>query len=330
MQSVEPKVAVITGASSGIGEATAYLMAERGINVVLAARRRTLLDEVAARCRAMGVDVLVVEADVSIDDDVDRLAQATIDEFGSFDVWINNAAVTVLGSFEEMPPEMFRKVIETNFFGYAYGAWAALRQFRAQGRGLIVNVSSVFGVIPSPYETPYVASKFAVRGFSGALRQELHLQGDKNIHVCTVLPAAIDTPIYKNSANLTGREVQPPPPLYPASKVAEAIVGLIDMPQAEVIVGRAGKGMAVVRALLPEAVFEALFGRYIEALHFKGRTAAVTPGNLFNPGAVGGVSGNWPQASPRRKAAYAAAAVSAGLALAWWIRSHKHSGDAHD
>jgi short-subunit dehydrogenase len=324
------QVAVITGASSGIGEATAYRLAEQGVNLVLGARRRSLLDEVAARCCAAGVEAIAVEVDVSNEDDVDKLAQAAIDRFGSFDIWINNAAVSVLGTFEDMPPEMFRKVIETNFFGYAYGAWAALRQFRAQGSGLIVNVSSVFGIISSPYEAPYVASKFAVRGFSGALRQELQLQGDKDIHVCTVMPAAIDTPFYKNSPNLTGRELKAPPPLYAAAKVADAIARLIDEPQAEVIVGSAGKQMAVLHAVLPKALFEGLFGQYIKLAHFTRKTAPITPGNLFNPGMVGGISGNWPKASPRRKAAYAAAAVGAGVALAWWIHSLKNQEATDD
>lgn len=318
-------VAVITGASSGIGEATAYRLAEKGMDLVLAARQTDALEGVAATCREMGVDVITASCDVAIEDDVDRVAQAAVDAFGSFDVWINNAGVTLLGSFSEMPPEMFRRVIETNFFGYVYGARAALRQFEARERGTLINVASVAGMVPLPYESAYVASKYAVRGWSASLRQEMDLTGFPDIDICTVIPATIDTPIYRNAANLTGKEVRPIGPVYEASKVADTIANLIDEPLAEVIVGNAGRWMGLWRILLPGAVFERIFGRYVDFVHFRKGEAPITPGNLFNPGDAAGISGEWPRMSPKRKALVGVAAVGALAALAFIIKRKKGS-----
>jgi hypothetical protein len=186
----------------------------------------------------------------------------------------------------------------------------------------------VFGMVASPYESPYIASKFAVRGFSASLRQELDLQGLAGIDVCTVSPSTIDTPIYRNAANLTGREVRPVPPLYDAAQVADAVYGLINEPRTEIIVGGAGRTLALSRALLPGAVFERIFGRYIDAAHFKGQEAPLTPGNAFNPGELLGISGNWPRWSSKRKIIAAAVAVGTVSALLLTLKAKKGRADA--
>lgn len=312
------RVAVITGASSGIGEATALALAQAGVDVVLAARRIALLEEVAERCRAFGVHALPVETDVSQPDEVDFLSQTAIDEFGSYDIWINNAAVTLVGQFTDMSPEMFRKVVDTNFYGYVYGAWAAMGQFQAQGHGTLINISSVFGVVPTPYETPYVASKFAIRGFSAALRQEIELLDLPNVHVCTVLPSAIDTPIYRNAANVSGQGIKPPAPIYPVEEVVNSIIGLLDEPRPEIYVGRAGHSIAFLRGVLPAGLFERLFGKYIEMTHFTHEKTPAMPGNVFEPGGYEGISGRWPKEHMAKKVLYASAGVALGLGLLYW------------
>jgi short-subunit dehydrogenase len=318
------RVAVITGASSGIGRAIAIALASRGIDVVVAARRVALLREVTVACRQYGVRAIAVETDVTNQDEVDRLGQAVIDEFGSYDIWINNAAITMLGSFMELQPDMFRRVIETNLFGYVYGAWTALRQFKAQEHGVLINISSLLGRVPSPYESPYVASKYAVTGLSASLRQEMELMNLHNVHICTVIPAAIDTPIYRNAANITGRPVRPIAPLYSVDAVTAAVLRLIDEPQAEVVVGRAGRQTALLYTFLPRKVFEHLYGRYIDASHFRKGKAPIVPGNVFVPGEYEGVSGGWFRPLWKRKHTYyAAAGFVAGVGLLLWYALRK-------
>ncbi|MFP2896047.1 SDR family NAD(P)-dependent oxidoreductase [Corallococcus sp. 4LFB] len=242
------KVIVITGASSGIGRATALLLAKKGTHVVLAARREDPLEALAAECESHGVQALVVPTDVADAGAVKKLAEAAVGAFGHFDGWVNNAGVYMLGSLEETPDEAFRQLMETNFFGTVSGARVALARFRRQGYGTLVNVSSTFGAVPAPYLSAYVASKFAVRGFSASLRQELLETG---IDVCTVMPAAIDTPLWRHTANYTGWRIRPVEPVYTPERVARTILRVLRHPQDEVIVGPAGKSFAAMHGLLP-------------------------------------------------------------------------------
>jgi NAD(P)-dependent dehydrogenase (short-subunit alcohol dehydrogenase family) len=241
-------VVLITGASSGIGRATAQLIAQRGGSVVLVARTSEALNEVARECEQAGGRALAVPADVTDEAQVKAAAQRAIEHFGRVDVWVNDAAVSLLASFEEAPPDAFRRVIETNFFGYVHGARAILPHFRERKQGILINVASVMGKIGAPYATAYVASKFAVTGFSESLRMEL--QNFPGIHVCTVLPATIDTPLFQHAANFTGRAVNAPPPVYAPEEVAEAIVQTILRPQREVAVGNTRR-MVAMRTLAP-------------------------------------------------------------------------------
>lgn len=228
-------VVVITGASSGIGRATARAFARRGASVVLAARRKEALDEVAQECRALGVRALAVPTDVSVEAEIDQLASRAIEEFGYFDVWVNNAGMGMNARVVDAPTDAFKKVIDTNLMGTVYGSRAALRHFVARKSGVLVQVSSVLGIMPAPFVGAYVASKFATVGLSSVLRQEtLNLP---SVHVCTVLPGSIDTPIYKQSANYSGLPVRAMPPVISVDRVARAIVGTVIFPRREVVVG---------------------------------------------------------------------------------------------
>lgn len=290
-RAIPDSVVVITGASSGIGRATALAFARRQATVVLAARRERPLRELATECERLGGRALAVPTDMTDEVAVQTLARRAVDRFGRIDVWINNAAVTLLSRFEESPPDAYRRVIETNLFGYIYGARAALPRFREQGSGILINNISVFGAIGGPYESAYVTAKFGIRGLSQSLRQELRDAPD--IHVCTVLPESVDTPLFQHAANYTGRAVKPLSPVIAAEKVAGVMLDLVEEPRREVMVGAGGRLLTLFHTLAP-SLTERAMAALVERDHFQDRSAPPTMGNLFEPMPEWtSVSGGW-------------------------------------
>jgi short-subunit dehydrogenase len=282
---------VITGASSGIGRATAGLFAEDGADLVLAGRDEGTLEVVAEECRARGATVITVPTDVSSEAEVGRLAEAAVDRFGGIDVWVGNASLYSFGTFEQTPSSTFDRLISVNLLGQVYGARAALGVFRRQDRGVLVSVASVYSRIASPLVSPYVTSKFGLLGFLEVLRMELRDAPD--IHVCAVLPATIDTPIHQHAANYTGHPVRPLPPVSDPVRVARAIVRVSHRPRRLTQVGRVQSLVVYVRALAP-AAYEAVIARAYPALALKRGSMPVAEGNLSQADReVTGITGGW-------------------------------------
>lgn len=322
---LQDKVVVITGASSGIGRASAHEFARKGANVVLAARREALLQEVAQECKQLnGKEALAVPTNVADEVAVQNLARQAFDKFGRIDVWVNNAGVGAFGRFEETPPEVYRQVIETNFFGTTYGVRAVLPYMRQQGQGIIINNASLLATVAGPYYSAYTASKHAIRALGESLRQEIEALDDVNIHICTVMPATIDTPFFRHAANYTGRAVKALPPVYPPEQVAHTIVKCAEHPQREVFVGNSGRMISLTHNLAP-VLGEGMLAQQIDKGHFKPEASAATDGNTLSPMEEGaGISDGWNGASKTTARSFATvglATAATGL-LAWvWLRN---------
>ncbi len=308
------KVAVITGASSGIGRATAIEFAKNGYDIVLAARRQSELQNVAEVCEQFGIRPMIVVADATDESAVQKIADVANVTFGHFDIWVNNAAVSLYAKFEDTPLKDFQQVINTNLMGYVYGCRAAIQQFKEQSHGTLINVSSINAAAPLPYASAYVASKYAIRGLTESIRMELEDQGlSKQIRVCNVMPASVDTNLFQNAANYTNREVVALEPVYDPVTVAKQIVKLAKCPRREIIIGSAGKMMVAKHTKRP-LLYEKIVSKFAAKNNFSDNSVENTTGNLYEPIAEHtGVHGGW---RDRRMSGSTFNAIVSGVTIA--------------
>ncbi|MBF2046911.1 SDR family oxidoreductase [Leptolyngbya sp. NK1-12] len=250
---------LITGASQGIGKATALLFAQKGYNIVLAARQADRLNAVAEELREAGHSALAVPTDVRLFSDVNALVNRAIEHYGSVEVLINNAGIYISGPVEHFSLDEWHQAIDTNLWGYIHTIHALLPHLLAQGKGTIVNVSSVGGKAAIPYLTPYTTSKFAVAGLTQALHTEL---APKGIHVCGIYPNLIKSEFLER-AIFVGQDADDQqqrrqqveqilqvPGVEKPEDVAQAIWQAVAQQRAEVIVGTANLSVAL-NNLLP-------------------------------------------------------------------------------
>jgi NAD(P)-dependent dehydrogenase (short-subunit alcohol dehydrogenase family) len=309
-------VVVITGASSGIGRATAVKFAEEGAKLVLASRSKSNLKETAEETEEIGAETLVVQCDVSDEDDVDDLARSAVKRFGRIDVWVNDAGVGAYAPFEEMPSDAFRQVIETNLFGSIYGARAALRAFRKQRHGVLINISSQLAFGGVKYNSAYAISKYGLRALSDVLRQELL---DTDIHVCTVYPASTDTPFFQHAANFTGRKAQPLGSVSKPEEVAEAIVAVARDPKPDTLIGSTGYMTEPLHWFAPKTHARVL-AKKAEKDQLGKEPERKNKGILFRPSDYASVRGGWTGDGMGAKPvafALGATAAAGGIWFAW-------------
>jgi NAD(P)-dependent dehydrogenase (short-subunit alcohol dehydrogenase family) len=293
MKQLHDKVVVITGATSGIGRATAEEFARQGAKVVIAGRDADALKETKTALEtAEEAEVLPVVCDVTQEEQVERLANRAEEAYGHIDVWVNNAGVAMFAKFDESPSDDFRQVMETDYFGYVYGARAAIRRFKTQGHGTLINVDSVEGIAPKPYHSAYSAAKHAVRALASSMRMELALDGLKNIHVCTVMPASVDTPLFAHAANYTGQGVTAPSTSAQPAQVARTIVGLVTKPQREVIMGPQAKKSVFEYMFMPK-MYENKHANRFPNRHLSSDQTMPGQGNLYEATGPHSILGGW-------------------------------------
>jgi short-subunit dehydrogenase len=253
LKPIRDQVIVITGASSGIGLATARAAAAKGARVVLAARNWEVLQRVENEINGAGGQAMHVVADVSRREDVERIAAAAIERFGGFDTWVNNAGLTIYGRLEEISLDDQQRLFQVNFWSMVYGARIAAAHLKQRGGGAIINMGSIASDIAYPLQGMYCATKHAVRAFTHALRMELEAQGAP-VSVTLLKPAGINTPFDHHAKNYLDQEPKVTPPVYDPDEVAYAILHAARHPQRVIYVGGSGKLLTTLYKEAPKVV----------------------------------------------------------------------------
>ncbi|MDX3910685.1 MAG: SDR family oxidoreductase [Sphingobium sp.] len=242
---------VVTGASSGIGLATARRAAARGARVLLAARDDAALATICDEIRRNGGTTEYLAIDVASEDAVQQLADKAVERFGGFDTWVNNAGVGLIGPLRDIPTEDHRRVFDTNYWGVVYGSLAAARHFRERGTaGAIINLGSVGSDVQAPFATPYTATKFAIKAFTDGLRIEL-MQEKLPVSVTLIKPSTIDTGFFVHAKTTFGTPTKAPPPRYTPEVVVDAILYAAEHPKRSIPVGNEAIIGAAVAWLFP-------------------------------------------------------------------------------
>lgn len=250
LKPIEKQTVVITGASSGIGLATAQFAASCGAQVVLSSRNAESLIEAANWINERGGQAIAVAADVRKYEDVENLKNEALKKFGKIDTWVNNAGLSVYGPLLEIPLEEEREIFEINFWGVRHGCRVAVPVL-AQNGGALINVGSEVSSVAVPLQGMYSASKHAVKAYTDALRLEIN-KAELPISVTLVRPAAIDTPFTKHALNRLRKGAPSlPPPVYDVGIVARAIVKCAEVPHRDAYIGGVSRFYDIMETLAP-------------------------------------------------------------------------------
>ncbi|TFV48135.1 SDR family NAD(P)-dependent oxidoreductase [Blastococcus sp. TF02A_35] len=287
-----PITALVTGASSGIGRATAVQLGERGARVVLVARGRESLEEAATEVRAAGAaEVVVCPADVLDDDAIAAVVRSTVERFGRLDTVVHAAQVMAYGRVEDVPKEVYERVVDTAVHGTANVARHVLPVFRRQGAGHLAIVNSLLGNVTTPLMGSYVAAKWGQLGLARTLQQEV--RDVPGVSVSIVQPGGVDTPIYMQGASWAGSTGRPPPPVYSPQRVARRVLSTLDSPVRVVQAGIFNPLITAGFRLLP-GVYDLLVGPLMQRLAIADDEVQPTEGNVFESRPEGNATeGRW-------------------------------------
>jgi short-subunit dehydrogenase len=239
LKKLSDQVVVITGATSGIGLTTARRAAKRGARLVLVARNEDALKQLTFELSKKGCEAIYAVADVGIEEDVRRAAQAAIARFGGFDTWVNNAGISIFGRNEDVSLEDQKRLFQTNFWGVVHGSLVAVEHLKVHG-GALINLGSEVSDRALPLQGMYSASKHAVKGFTDSLRVELE-EEEAPVSVTLIKPAAMDTMFVEHAKNYLDVEPKLPAPIYAPELAADAILHAAEHVKRDIFVGGAAK-----------------------------------------------------------------------------------------
>ncbi|HQE28669.1 MAG TPA: SDR family oxidoreductase, partial [Phycisphaerae bacterium] len=278
---MKPEIVVVTGASAGVGRATARAFGRRGAWVGLLARGDGL-EAAKKEIERLGGRAVAIHADVADENQVDAAAARVEAELGPIDIWVNNAMTTVFSPFWEITPQEYRRATEVTYLGSVWGTMAALKRMLPRDRGTIVQVGSALAYRAIPLQAPYCGAKHAIRGFTDSIRSEL-LHYGKNIHLTMVQLPAMNTPQFSWCKTRLPNHPQPVPPIFQPEVAAEAIVWAAHHRRRELYVARSS-----VKAILANKLFPGMLDRYLARTGFAAQqsdqpVASDRPSNLFEP-----------------------------------------------
>lgn len=244
------QVIVVTGASSGIGMATAEMAAENGARLMLCARTESKLEKIVDRLTEQGCEASYAVADVGDLEALEHVARLAEDRYGGIDTWVNNAGISIFGKMEDVDNDDAHRLFETNFWGVVNGCRAALPALRRRGGGTIINLGSILSDHAAPLEGFYSASKHAVKAYTDALSMELR-KADEPIDICIIKPTSVDTPYAHHAKNLMDVEPTLPAPVYAPEVVARAIMEMAERPKRILYIGGAARAIGAAGEIFP-------------------------------------------------------------------------------
>lgn len=265
------RVAVVTGASSGVGRAVVRALAREGAHVGLIARDQDALEVAAAEVRELGSDALVLPLDVSDADAVQSAGRQVVATWGRIDVWVNDAMISVFGRVSDITPEEFRRVMEVNYLGYVHGTLTALSHMRTAAGGTIIQIGSALSYRSIPLQSAYCASKAAIRGFTDSLRCEL-LHDQSPVSLSLVHLPAVNTPQFEVVRNRLGDHPQPVPPIYQPEVIGRAVIDAVSEPRREIWIG-----WSTVKAIVGQRLFPGLLDKYLANKAWDSQTTTELP-----------------------------------------------------
>jgi NAD(P)-dependent dehydrogenase (short-subunit alcohol dehydrogenase family) len=282
MHIAKPKVVVITGASAGVGRAVVRRFAQDKAHIGLLARGVDGLEGARREVEEAGGRALVLPTDVASADQVEAAAIAVEEQFGPIDIWINNAMTSVFASFKEMTLDEFRRVTEVTYLGTVYGTKAALKRMLPRNHGVIVQVGSALAYRSIPLQSAYCGAKFAIRGFTDAIRSEL-IHDDSAVRITMVQLPALNTPQFSWVRSYLPFKSQPVPPIYQPEVAADAIHFAAHHDRRELFVG-----IPVVKAILGNKIIPGPLDHYLADAAYSGQQTdeprdPTQPDNLFEP-----------------------------------------------